>query len=548
MNTNTVWDKTNIGENYPGVTSPLTYSFVVNAYKSVYPRFLAMVGVNEKDLEENSVVFDNMLGYINGQIYYNINNWYELVKLLPGYKYNKGYFENMLRPVANKNETDQKYDVGSIIANRKLVFGFLKRIVFIKESYRKFDIGYGNAVGEAKNINVKELNNFEIVSKFKDLQEKFFDVWAYTIVNDFRVMVYYGVLTKYINKRIPNEFRSDLENLVGGKLKPYSIKPLNELIKIANAVRSKRLSSVSLDNVMQDRKLAKLIKDYLEEFGTRAFNELKLEDKTFIDEPQLLVSLIEQYVQMEPKELESITNNSRCSNDALERTLKALSFVERPLFKYLYHTSIDSIHKREEFRLKRGNVFNIANDFFKEMAKRFVQEDLIESSDDIYYLYTDEVFGIMSNHRLKESFKGIIKDRKKILKKHSKSPLPRRIKSKRIYQIVDENTRGKKVFDMQITSMGKVKGAKVVIMPELDLTKDVKNKVLVTHATDPGWTVLFPLLKGVIIQTGGMLSHASIVAREIGIPCVVVPNALSILKDGDLIDIYPDKKQIKILS
>src|SRR3989338_5480279 len=102
MNNQTVWDKTNIGENYPGITLPLTYSFIRLAYSKVYPNFLKIIGLSDKNIKEHDYVFENMLGYINGEIFYNINNWYELIKLIPGYKYNKKFFENMLEPVEKK--------------------------------------------------------------------------------------------------------------------------------------------------------------------------------------------------------------------------------------------------------------------------------------------------------------------------------------------------------------------------------------------------------------------------------------------------------------
>jgi rifampicin phosphotransferase len=71
-------------------------------------------------------------------------------------------------------------------------------------------------------------------------------------------------------------------------------------------------------------------------------------------------------------------------------------------------------------------------------------------------------------------------------------------------------------------------------MNNIDYGVDVKNKILVTKATDPGWTIIFPLLKGVITETGGVLSHASIVSRELGIPCIVkVVDATEKLKTGD---------------
>lgn len=57
--------------------------------------------------------------------------------------------------------------------------------------------------------------------------------------------------------------------------------------------------------------------------------------------------------------------------------------------------------------------------------------------------------------------------------------------------------------------------------------------VLVCRETDPAWTSLFTVAAAVVTETGGLLSHAAIVAREIGIPAVLaVPGASTALQEG----------------
>ncbi|MGW0247224.1 PEP-utilizing enzyme [Nocardia goodfellowii] len=54
--------------------------------------------------------------------------------------------------------------------------------------------------------------------------------------------------------------------------------------------------------------------------------------------------------------------------------------------------------------------------------------------------------------------------------------------------------------------------------------------VIVCRSTDPSWTVLFGIAAAVVTETGGILSHAAIVAREYGIPAVVAAEgAMAIL-------------------
>ena len=59
-----------------------------------------------------------------------------------------------------------------------------------------------------------------------------------------------------------------------------------------------------------------------------------------------------------------------------------------------------------------------------------------------------------------------------------------------------------------------------------------------TRATDPGWTPVFPLLGGLVLELGGQLSHGAIVAREYGVPAVVnVHDATRRILDGQAITV-----------
>jgi rifampicin phosphotransferase len=58
----------------------------------------------------------------------------------------------------------------------------------------------------------------------------------------------------------------------------------------------------------------------------------------------------------------------------------------------------------------------------------------------------------------------------------------------------------------------------------------------VTQATDPGWTPVFPLVSGIVLEIGGQLSHGAIIAREYAIPAVInVQGAMSSIRDGQTI-------------
>ena len=76
-----------------------------------------------------------------------------------------------------------------------------------------------------------------------------------------------------------------------------------------------------------------------------------------------------------------------------------------------------------------------------------------------------------------------------------------------------------------------------------------RGAILVAPATDPSWTPLFTLASGVIVEVGGVLSHASTIAREYGLPALAnVKDATRRLRTGDRVRLDADNGRIIRLS
>ena len=64
-----------------------------------------------------------------------------------------------------------------------------------------------------------------------------------------------------------------------------------------------------------------------------------------------------------------------------------------------------------------------------------------------------------------------------------------------------------------------------------------EGEVLVAQRTDPSWVMLFPAARGILVERGSLLSHAAIVAREMGIPAIVsIAGLTTWLHDGDEVE------------
>jgi pyruvate,water dikinase len=87
-----------------------------------------------------------------------------------------------------------------------------------------------------------------------------------------------------------------------------------------------------------------------------------------------------------------------------------------------------------------------------------------------------------------------------------------------------------------------------VIGTQAKLGTLAKGDILVTNATDPGWTPAFLLISGLVLETGGMLAHGSCISREYGIPAVQVTDAMSLIEDGSTIEVNGDTGEVRVLA
>ncbi len=107
----------------------------------------------------------------------------------------------------------------------------------------------------------------------------------------------------------------------------------------------------------------------------------------------------------------------------------------------------------------------------------------------------------------------------------------------------------KNIFKGISGSSGVVRGRVCIIKNHTEFDKLKEDNILICPYTDPEWTPLFKIAKGVVSDTGGALSHAAIVAREYNIPAVLgVGNATVNLSDGEYILLDGNNGIVKRLS
>lgn len=116
-------------------------------------------------------------------------------------------------------------------------------------------------------------------------------------------------------------------------------------------------------------------------------------------------------------------------------------------------------------------------------------------------------------------------------------------------EILTPKINNTKVIKGNCASKGKVTGTVRILLNASENDKLANGEVLVTYMTSPDFMSAVRRCSAIVTNLGGITSHAAIISRELGIPCVVgTKNATEILKTGDMVEVDADNGEIKILS
>ena len=534
------WDSTNISENYPGITLPLTYSVIKQFYGSVYLSFFRMLGAKEKDIRAASPITENMLGYLEGRVYYRITNWYEAIKLMPG-KRNQEYFEAMLNPVRKRGKSEMsKLDFKSFVTLCRFAF-LLARSESIS---RKFSKTIANKIAMYEAINFDYINAATILESGKRIRREVLEDWAVTILNDVRLMVSHGLLQRlYAGSDNPKAYLG----LIQGLTDRASIRPLQQLTRLGAIVLDamKKGNLTDIEDLPESPYWPQIVQaadEYINEFGARTPGELKLENERLTDRLFTVLELA----------LKSAESGIDASPSTTKRNFEwptDKSPLLRPLILLVAKNTRRAIDWRERFRFNRAQTFNLSRKGFDAVGKALATEGIIETARDIYWLTDTEVDELVGTHAPILDAKPIVAARKTVFESYALKEKTLAVRgSGRIagmHQVNVEAVAGEDGIAGNGVAPGEIT-AEVIVLKEFDAKADVRGKILVVHYIDPGWTLLFTQAAGIVAERGNALSHAAIIAREIGIPAIVAAvGATEYLATGQIVTINGNTGIIK---
>ncbi|HEY4201638.1 MAG TPA: PEP/pyruvate-binding domain-containing protein [Devosiaceae bacterium] len=548
-----VFDNSNIVESYPGLVSPLTYSFAQYAYSRVYRAFVRLVGVKNRIIGDNAAVFDNMLSRVDGRVYYNLGNWYRALALLPGFSLNSGYMETMmgvnekLPPELVAGLAPPTLGGGAKLREWLRVGGVGLRLVWaairldgtIKAFYRRLNAALAEPASAYDTLPLSAL-----AARYRRIEADLLDRWDAPLINDFLCMIAFGASRKLLG-RWAGPAGLELHNEVmigqGDMISAEPARRIQAMGRLVAGDPARREMLVNGDGAALDGNAAlkQAVSDYLGKFAERCTEELKLESVTLDRDPSPLYRAIAAAA-------EAPADKAPAAGGPTLADLLAGRPVRRTLAGLMLGWAKRRVRDRENLRFERTRIFGRARHLLRAAGKQFHAEGLLEKPDDVFFLTIAEVLGAIEGFAIDHNLAALVDLRKAETSAASAKPDPGErlyIRGGAITGLRALAPADKRPVDTGMErrgtgcSAGRITAtARVVRDPRAEGLR--RGDILVARHTDPGWIAIFSNAAAIVVERGSLLSHSAIVARELGIPCVVgLKGAMDWIEDGETIEV-----------
>jgi len=362
------------------------------------------------------------------------------------------------------------------------------------------------------------------VQSYLDLEEKLLKRWDAPLINDFLGMIAFGVLRKLCDKWADG---ADPNPLVTGGDDIISLEPARRIREMAELDAAGKNYESEWES-------------YLQKFGDRCLEELKLESPTLRDDSSTLKISVERLADR------IRSGNIANSKEESPPAPKVKGFFRARIFAWVLRQGRNRIRDRENLRFERTRLFGRVRRIMVEQGRRLTEAGKLAGNEDIFFLTIEEILSGKGSLDLVE------KRKREMQEFRENMPPPDRIESTTDTPEWDDEIDVEIDNDLSKKGTGCCPGiveGKVRVVLDPRGVELGSGEILVARQTDPGWVMLFPAASGLLVERGSLLSHSAIVSRELGLPSVVgLSGVCSWLKTGDRIRMNGKNGLVEIVA
>lgn len=548
---------TNLAESYPGVSSPFTISFVKIAYRNVFTEAAVLLGAGGPRLARLMPHFSSLIGEAGSHLYYHLESYYAMLASMPGGRKNIENWHRMIggeHPVLSVVVTPDAASMGDTFKGVCRIIAFTATIDRVLGRF-------------CETLDSKEQQILQNLADSQTAEESVKVIasamnrpigFGLQLLTDIVIMMGLRPLTRLLESHGVPE--NQLADFLKTNREIESLRPLIVLQKIVNGIPTDFWpaweSALQANNEWEGyRSIWSSLKGqgwelevealgkFLDEFGDRSFEELKLESQTFRQSPQAFGGML-NFLRSTPASLSENTTTPVLG-------LSSWSWFDRLQWRFYSNITQKAIFWREKTRLKRGRFYNLIREGVLQIAAQLRAENPIllpMTKQDFFSIKLEEYEAFARGEKSAADLKEIMVKRSEWRTMKREFPEFLIIGKNEVpfnNRTVPRAAPG--VLQGRCASSGEVEGCPLVIDDPRDALKlaDLSDRILVTRHTDPAWVYIMARCKGLISEKGSLLSHTAIIGRELGIPTVVgVKNATKALAGVNRITLKADSGEI----
>ena len=282
-------------------------------------------------------------------------------------------------------------------------------------------------------VPLSDMRADQLVAHYRDLEQRLLLRWDAPLVNDFFAMILFGVLGKLCTRWIGDEDGTLHNDLVSGAGDIVSAEPAHRLTAMAELARPhpELVHALQHGSLAEVRRalatlppLADALSSYLDRFGDRCLEELKLETETLSDDPLTLYRAVGRLAAAPPRAAAAPVQSPR---DAAESRVRAALGTAGPrarLFRWVLRETRARVRDRENLRFERTRLFGRVRRIFVELGRRYAAAGLLATPRDVFYLELDELLGAVDATTSSDALGAIATVRREAFARYAAGDVP----------------------------------------------------------------------------------------------------------------------------
>jgi phosphohistidine swiveling domain-containing protein len=323
---------------------------------------------------------------------------------------------------------------------------------------------------------------------------------------------------------------------------------------------------VELEGSDEGRKFLTRFRAYLDEFGWRSDGIYEVNDATWRENPAIPLNTIQGYLRLSDDDNPSLTlERAAARRQELTRAARAklaTSPAKLQRFDTLMEAAKHNLSVTEDHSYWIDQMSTAAfRRFCLDVGQRLVERRALERPDDVFFLYQNELRDALAGQG---EWQSAVAERRATMEEaarivppfHLGEPTPANadpffiaIVDKMLGLLPVEPSTDPDVITGVAASPGTIQGTAKVVRSLVEASKLQQGDIMVCEMTVPTWVPLFATVAGIVADSGGILSHCAIVAREFHLPAVVGTRVgTEVIKDGMTVTVDGTKGMVRIES